>query len=188
MIDWSWITTTGTALLMVLLSGLGIYAALLLLTRLTGLRSFSKMSSFDFAITVALGSVIASTLLTKDPSLLVGAFGLAVLYAIQYAVSKARRLTAAVERLVDNVPLVVMAGERVLTDHLDKARMTEDDLKSKLRMAGVTHPGQVLAVVFETTGDVSVVKRTDEVDPWIFEGVRGAGEIPVPSVDESGAV
>lgn len=163
---------------MVLVTGIGIYGALLLLTRITGLRSFSKMSGFDFAITVAIGSVIASTLLAKQPSLLVGAFGLAVLYAIQYAVSRVRRATLALEHLVDNKPLLVMAGEKVLSQHLDQARMTEDDLRSKLRKAGVTHPSQVLAVVFETTGDVSVVQQRDEVDPWMFDGVRGAEALP----------
>ena len=174
MFDWSWVRTTGTTLLMVLASGVGIYCALLLLTRLTGLRSFAKMSSFDFAITVAFGSVIASTLLAPTPSLATGAFGLAVLYGIQYLVSKTRRAIPFVSRAVDNRPLLVMAGETVLSEHLDEARMTADDLRSKLRFAGVAHPRQVLAVVFETTGDVSVIKAGDDADPWLFEGVRGA--------------
>ena len=184
MIDWNWLTTTATTLFMVLLSGLGIYTALLLLTRLTGLRSFSKMSSFDFAITVAFGSVIASTILAEDPPLLAGVAALAVLYGIQYAVSKTRRLFAVVEHVVDNEPLLVMAGETILSDHLDEARMTEDDLRSKLRLAGVSHPGQVLAVVFETTGDVSVVKTSDAVDPWVFANVRGADQPGLPWTEE----
>lgn len=174
MIDWSWITSSWSALLMVFLSTLGIYAALLLLTRIMGLRSFAKMSSFDFAITVAFGSIVASTILANDPPLLTAAFGLATLYFMQFVVSKSRRITKSVERAVDNVPLLIMAGEEVLEDHLDSARMTEEDLKSKLREAGITHPGQVLAVVFETTGDVSVLRRKDAVSPWIFDGVRGA--------------
>lgn len=178
MIDWNWMAATGTSLFMVLLSGLAIYGALLLLTRVSGLRSFSKMSSFDFAITVAFGSIIASTILTQDPPLLVGATGLAVLFLIQYGISRARRLSSAVERLVDNAPLLVMAGEEILPEHLDSARMTEDDLRSQLRRAGVTHPNQVLAVVFESTGDVAVLKAGDDVAPWIFEGVRGADRLP----------
>ena len=52
--------------------------------------------------------------------------------------------------------------------------MTEEDLKSKLRMAGVTHPDQVLAVVFETSGDVSVMRVSDKVDYDLFSGVSGA--------------
>jgi uncharacterized membrane protein YcaP (DUF421 family) len=74
-----------------------------------------------------------------------------------------------------------MAGAEVLTNHLDRARMTEDDLRSKLRMSGISHPSQVLAVVFETAGDVSVVKTSDDVDPWVFEGVRGAEHLPFMS-------
>lgn len=174
MFDWSWITTTGTTLMMVLLSALGIYITLLVFTRLTGLRSFSKMSSFDFAITIAFGSIVASTLLTDEPPLFAGAFGLAVLFGIQYIVSSSRRLSGAVEKVVDNEPVVLMAGENVLSDHLDKTRLTEDDLKSKLRMSGITSPQQVLAVILESTGDVAVIKKSDHVSPWLFEGIRGA--------------
>lgn len=169
---------------MVAISAFGIYAALLLLTRLAGLRSFSKMSSFDFVITIAFGSVLASTMLAKDPPLLVGAFALAVLFGIQFVVSRARRANAFVERLVDNVPLLLMAGEQILSDHLDSARMTEEDLKSKLRMAGVTSPSQVLAVIFETTGDVSVLKKSDETTPWVFEGVRGVEHLSLMAGEE----
>lgn len=174
MIDWNWILASGTELLMLVLSCVGIYIVLIVLTRIAGLRSFSKMSSFDFAITVAYGSVVASTILTEDPPLFVGAAALAVLYVIQYVVSKSRRLTRVVEHTIDNEPLLIMDGDRILSDHLDHARMTEEDLKCQLRLDGITHPSQVLAVVFETTGDVSVLRRQDDVSSWMFEGVRGA--------------
>ena len=136
------------------------------------------MSSFDFSLTVALGTIIASTVIAKDPSLIVGAFALVVIYGIQFFVSSTRRLSSTVRWVVDNEPLLVMVGEEVLSEHLNKARMTEDDLRSKLRMAGITHPKQVLAVVFETTGDVSVLKTSDEVTPWLFEDVRGTEHLP----------
>ena len=82
----SWLAGDLGSLIGVVVSGLVIYAALMLFTRLVGLRSFSKMSGFDFAITVALGSVIASTLLNDKPPLVTGIVGLAVLYGIQYTI------------------------------------------------------------------------------------------------------
>lgn len=175
--DWSWITTSTSSLLMVLISGIGVYIALLLFTRLAGLRSFSKMSSFDFAITIAFGSVIASTLMAKTPPLITGIFALAVLYGIQFVVSRTRRAFPAVEQLVDNEPLILMVGHDVLSDNLDTARMTVEDLKSKLRMAGITHRDQVLTVVMESTGDVAVIKHGDAIDPWLFDSIRGAEKI-----------
>ena len=176
--NWQWITTTGTTLAMVLISGIGIYLVLLALTRLAGLRSFSKMSSFDFATTVAFGSIIASTLLSKNPPLASAAFGLAVLYGLQYTVSRARHFSPRIQRLVDNEPLLLMAGDEILEDNLRAARVTEDDLRSKLRLAGVTDRRQVLAVVFETTGDCSVLCTGDTLDPWLLAQVRGADRLP----------
>ncbi len=174
--DWDWINTSLSNILMVVVTGIGIYLSLILFTRLTGLRSFTKMSSFDFAITVAFGSIIASTILTKQPSLFTGIIGLGVLYGIQFIVSKLRFLTSISGSVVDNHPILLMAGNKILYDNLKKARVTEDDLKSKLRIAGITHPDQVYAVVMETAGDMAVIRMSQDVDPSLFEGVRG-GEL-----------
>ncbi len=172
MIDWEWIQTNGQTALMVGLSSLGVYAALIVATRMVGLRSYSKLSSFDFVITIAYGSLLASILLNKNPSLLTGIVGIASLFAIQFVVSYSRRKFRFLERLVDNRPLLLMAGPVVLQESLDYARITHNDLRFKLRAAGITHPDQVLAVVLENTGDVSVLRTGDQVDPWVLEDVR----------------
>jgi uncharacterized membrane protein YcaP (DUF421 family) len=70
-----------------------------------------------------------------------------------------------------------MNGEEILSEHLHSSRLTEDDLKSQLRRAGITHPNQVFAVVFETTGDVVVIKKNEEIDPWLFSDVRGVEKL-----------
>lgn len=75
--QWSWIVTSGEAVLMVLLTTVGIYLSMILLTRVSGLRSFSKMSGFDFAVTVVIGSVLATTVVSENPPLLQAAVGLA---------------------------------------------------------------------------------------------------------------
>jgi len=177
MIDWSWLNASLSDLFMIFLSGLGIYIALLVFTRMSGLRSFSKLSSFDFSITVAFGTVVASTLLSKSPSLLAGAFALSVLFAIQFCVSRLRRSSALMRKLVDNEPILLMARDRVLSKNLTAVRMTNDDLNYKLRAAGITHKKQVLAVVMETTGDVSVLKAGDDFDMDLLHGVRDAAEM-----------
>lgn len=45
------------------------YAGLVLLLRLTGKRTLSKMNAFDLVVTVALGSTLATILLSKDVAL-----------------------------------------------------------------------------------------------------------------------
>lgn len=190
MIDWNWITTSWSSLLMVVISALGIYSFLLLCVRVAGLRSFAKMSSFDFATTIATGSILAATLLTKDTPLLQGMVGLAAVFVAQYVVSWLRRHTSFMPVLVDNEPLLLMAGPDILEENLGTARLTTNDLYAHLRQAGIIHPKEVLAVVLETTGDISVLKKGQSdynLDPDLLADVRQADMLPSMYLVQSGA-
>lgn len=174
--DFSWITTSWMAAWMVILSTVGIYIALIGFTRLAGLRSFSKMSSFDFAITVAFGSIMAGTILTKDPPLFQAIIGLGTLYVIQMAVATLRGSSTTMSALVDNEPLLLMRGTEILEDHLKEAKVTHADLRAKLREANATQMSQVKAVVMEATGDIAVLHNDNpdhKLDDALMRGVRG---------------
>lgn len=179
--SWGWMTARWSSLLMAAASALGVYVAVVAFTRLAGLRAFSKMSSFDFAITVAFGTILGSTLLTRDPPLVRGVVGLGVLYLVQYLVSVLRRPPVRLSRLVDNEPLLLMEGGEILHENLEEGRMTEADLRAKLREANVRRWEEVEAVVMETTGDVSVLHGEGDseepgLDRSLLTGVRGSGE------------
>ncbi|WP_370236714.1 MULTISPECIES: DUF421 domain-containing protein [Henriciella] len=152
-----WIETSWSALGMVLISALAVYAWIIVLTRISGLRSFSKMSGFDFALTVATGSVAGAIFIAKDPPLMQGLFALLVLFSMQMAVAAIRRRSAMVEKLVDNRPRLIMWQGEMIDTQMRRAKITRADLIAKLREANVTSPGQIHAVVAETTGDVSVL-------------------------------
>lgn len=173
--DYTWLITSWSAVLMVILTTIGIYITLIVYTRLAGLRSFSKMSSFDFAMTVAVGSLIASTILTQNPPLIQAMVALAMLYILQMTVARLRGTSQAISRAVDNQPLLLMRGSEILEKNLKEAKVTHDDLRAKLREANVTQLSQVKAVVMETTGDVSVLHHEDEehtLDLVLLKDVR----------------
>lgn len=161
--------TTWTSLWLVIASTLGIFAAVVTYTRIAGLRSFSKMSSFDFAMTVAVGSLMATVALSNS-SLLDGVVALATFYVVQAGVALLRRHHQ-FSKVVDNQPLVLMAGRRMLSDNLRRARVTGDDVRAKLREANVYNYDTLRAVILETTGDISVVHGDGELDLDIFQNV-----------------
>jgi uncharacterized membrane protein YcaP (DUF421 family) len=169
-----WFLSNSKTLLFIMFSTIGIYISIVILTRIFGKRSFSKMSSFDFACTVAIGSIIASTLLSKSVSLPEGIIGLFSIFVLQTATAYFRRLKT-FRAIVDNDPLLLMDGEQILWGNLKKARVTEGDLKAKLREANVLQLSDVKAVVFETTGDIAVLHGSEmnvDVDAWILDGVK----------------
>ncbi len=175
-----WFTASPESLLAIALSAVGAYAGVLIYTRLAGLRSFAKMSSFDFAMTVAVGSMLASAILTKTPSLPQALVGLGMLYGMQRTVGWTRERWPWAQHLIDNEPLLLMDGPDMLRDNMTRASVTEDDIWAKLREANVLDLSQVRAVVMETTGDISVLHGEPggtALQGRILRGVRGADHL-----------
>ena len=156
----------------IVLSAIGVYVAVIVLTRLSGVRGLAKMSSFDFAATVAVGSTVASAALGSSP-LVNGVVALAMLYGLQYLVATLR-WRELLGGATDNAPILLMAGREVLEGNLRHARVSRSELWAQLRLAGVHSRDQVRAVVMETTGDVSVLRNGEPFDAELLEGVRGA--------------
>lgn len=152
-----WLITDWNSVIITIISTILIYTAVIVLTRINGLRTFAKMSSFDFAITIAIGSLIASTMLLEDQSVAKGVIALIVVVALQALIAIARKKSKKIASLLTNTPVLLMKGNKVLHDNLEATRVSESDLYAKLREANVTHFDQVIVVVLETTGDMSIL-------------------------------
>ena len=152
-----------------------VFAVLVLLVRLAGLTSFSKMSSVDFAVTIAAGSVLGGAVLNPSPPLTSALLTLACLFLIQRVFAKLRRFDA-FAAVAENKPLLLMDGATFREDAMRRAGVTHDDLRSKLREANVLSLDQVRAVVLEVTGDVSVLHGDPDgppLDAALLKNVRG---------------
>ncbi|WP_026915812.1 DUF421 domain-containing protein [Christiangramia portivictoriae] len=168
-----WFDLTLNSALAIVISCLGIYISIIIYTRIFGKRSFSKMSSFDFAMTVAVGSMLATTVLSDSVTLPEGMIGLFFIYLFQLVAAYLRRWDFFREA-IDNSPLLLMDGNNILHDNLKKARVTVTDLRSKLRESNIIELEDVKAVVFETTGNIVVIHSQDNrsVNNWLLDDVK----------------
>ena len=91
-----WLFTTWGTVGDVVLTAVGIYVALIVYTRLAGLRTFSKLSGFDFAMTVAIGSIVAGSVLFDGPSLLRAVVALTAIFTLQIGLAVLRQRSRAV--------------------------------------------------------------------------------------------
>lgn len=168
-----WLGAPWSEMGLVLLSTTLTVGVVIAATRITGLRSFSKMSSFDFAITIAVGSVLASAALWRAVPVAYAVAALIGLFGTQTVIALLRGRTG-FGSAVDNDPVVLMIGDRMLTDRMRRVHVTESDVRAKLREANVLRYDQVRAVVLETTGDISVLHGDGDLDPDLLKDVQGA--------------
>ncbi len=143
----------------VLLVGVLAYAGLLLLLRVTGKRTLSKMNAFDFVVTVALGSTLATTLLSKQVALAEGLLAFAVLVLLQLAVTWTSVRWPAFQSLIKAQPTLLVHDGRLLRDRLRGQRVSEEEVLAAVREHGLSRIEDVAAAVLETDGSVSVIGR-----------------------------
>lgn len=148
---------SGFDLLRVLIVGSCAYIGLIVLLRLTGKRTLSKMNAFDLVVTVALGSTLATVLLSKDVALAEGLLAFALLCLLQLAVTFLSVRWPAFQRLVKAEPALLLLRGRFLRDVMRRERVTEEEVLAALRGVGLASPDSATAVVLETDGSLSVI-------------------------------
>lgn len=151
--------------------GVSAYAALIVALRLSGKRTLSKFNAFDLVVTVALGSTLATVLLSRTVALTEGILALVTLVALQFAVAWSTTRWEWPGRVVRSRPTVLIWQGAVLADQLRRERVDLAEIHQALRQQGIASVGEVGAVVLETDGSISVLRTVDEGPDSSLAGV-----------------
>ena len=148
----SWI-----GLVRVLIGSVFAYATLIAFLRLSGKRTLAKLNAFDLVITVSLGSTLASIILSKSVLLFEGVLALAMLVALQYAITWLSVRSDRFKSLIKSEPTLLLHKGQILHGPMRRQRMTRDDLLAAIRSYGAGDLSEIEAVILETDGSISVV-------------------------------
>ncbi len=139
------------------------YLSTIVAIRLAGRRTVAQLSSFDIVVTVAIGSLVASTASSDDPSYVQGMTALVTLLLLQVGIAALRQRSATLRRVLDFQPETVVDGGRVdLPAGPLTSQITLEELRSKLRQQGVFDLDSVTLVLIEPTGGLSVQGRPSQ--------------------------
>jgi uncharacterized membrane protein YcaP (DUF421 family) len=103
-----------SGLFRILIIGAAAYVALILMLRISGKRTLSKMNAFDLIITVALGSTFATVILDKSVALAEGVLGLALLICLQYVITWVSVRSMEFQGLVKAAPTLLLRNGQYL--------------------------------------------------------------------------
>lgn len=148
-------------LIRVLVISVAAYVALILILRAAGKRSLAKLNAFDLVVSVALGSTLATVLLTKDVALAEGILAFAMLAGLQYGVAKASVHWSWFRRLVRAEPRLLVEDGRFIEAAIRDERVTHGEIDQAIRNQGIGRIEDVGAVVLETDGSLSVIRKSD---------------------------
>lgn len=154
-----------------MLVGILAYVALVIFLRISGKRTLSKMNAFDFVVTVALGSTLATVLLSKDVALAEGLLALLLLIGLQFIVAWLSVRSSWVEALVKSEPTLLLYQGQFLHAVMRRERVSQEEIEAAVRQAGLSDPTAVAAVVLETDGTFSVIQHSEQQELAKLAGV-----------------
>ncbi len=144
----------------ILVVGVITYAGVVALLRVTGKRTLASMNAFDFIVTVALGSTFGRILTAKQVSISEAVFSFLLLVSLQYVVSFIEVRSSWFHRLITSQPSLLYYNGNFLEKNLRKDRLRKDDLLGAVRKKNISSLNEVEAVILETDGTISVIKKT----------------------------
>ena len=144
--------------LQLLLTAVCAYIILIIFLRVSGKRTLSKWNAFDFVVTIALGSVLASIIMSKSTPLVEGVFALAFFIGAQFLISWLAVRFGWVKNLIKSEPTILLDKGEFLPAAMKRQRVAEEEIRMAIRASGSAAVEEIEAVVLETDGSLSVVK------------------------------
>jgi uncharacterized membrane protein YcaP (DUF421 family) len=169
----SW-TDVGRVVLIAVLT----YPTLVLVLRLSGKRTLAKMNAFDLIVTVALGSTLATILLSRDVAYLEGFAALVLLVALQLAATWLSVRSETARRLLKSGPTLLVRDGRMVPGAMRGQRVTEGEVRQAVRSQGIGDLTAVAAVVLETDGTFSVITSSQAGNGTALHDVQGFATDP----------
>jgi uncharacterized membrane protein YcaP (DUF421 family) len=153
--------------------GVAAYVALIVALRVSGKRTLTKWNAFDFVVTIALGSVLATALTSSQVSLAQVVTAFVVLIALQFVITWLSVRSRLVRRWTKSRPRLLLRHGRFDERALKEERVTRREVLAAVRGSGIGDLDRVAAVVLETDGSVSVIADTGAASA--LADVEGSG-------------
>lgn len=140
-----------------------VYGVLLLIFRIAGKRSLSQITTFDFVLLLIIAEAIQQALIDTDNSMTNSFLLVLTLFAIDIGLSFLKRSSPMLEKLIDDVPLIIVADGKPIHERMSKARVDEEDVLTAARLSqGLERMDQIKYAVLEQSGGISVIPKPKE--------------------------
>ena len=154
------------------------YVSLIVLLRVSGKRTLSKMNAFDFIITVALGSTFATIVLSSSVALAEGVLALVMLVGSQFVITWLSVRSDTVKELVKSEPSLLFHQGKFLDPAMKRERVTQEEILAAVREQGQVSLAKVGAVVLETDGTFSILPAAAAEQRSTLRDVRDVSGSP----------
>jgi uncharacterized membrane protein YcaP (DUF421 family) len=137
-----------------------VYLFVLVLLRLTGRRTLAQITTFDFVLLLIISEATQQALIGVDNSMINSAIVVSTLIGLNILMSLLKQRSRRFDRLLDDIPMVIVSDGKPLKDRMQEARVDEDDVLDAAREnCGLERMDQIRHAILERDGQISIIPR-----------------------------
>ncbi|WP_409304123.1 DUF421 domain-containing protein [Peribacillus sp. SCS-155] len=134
---------------------------LYVVVRLLGKEEISQLTFFHFTSAIAFGSIAANMAFNKHLSIHNGIFVLVGWSILTVGMELISLKSKKARRIIEGEPVILIKQGRVMEKALGNVRLDMSGLKALLREKGIFSLSDVDYAIFETDGNLSVLKKSN---------------------------
>lgn len=133
------------------------YVAIIIVLRSSGKRTLANFNAFDFLITVTIGSISATTILSKDTKFFDGMTAIITLVLLQYIVAKISVNSKVFNKVIKSEPTLLYYNGEFIYSNMNKMRVSKDDMLQEVRISSGMTIDKVDSIILEANGKLSIM-------------------------------
>jgi uncharacterized membrane protein YcaP (DUF421 family) len=161
-----------SSLVRVVLVGIAAYIGLIIYIRVASKRTAAKLTTtYDFVVSVAFGTLLATTIVDPNVSLVEKLLALLVLIVLQAGAYWI--MFPKVQWLVISPPEVLLFNGKFVHRRMKRCRITKQEIFGAMRLKGLDCCDNIAAVIMESNGNLSILQNVQDINSKLFENVIG---------------
>ena len=141
----------------IILSSIAVYLFIILAIRLFGKKELSQLSVYDLVFILLISNAVQNAMTGSDSTLLGGLVAAASLFVINYIIKQLQFRFPIFGKAIQGEALMLVFKGEILPAHLNKARITKDELMEAVREHGIASVSEVDLAVLEVDGNISIL-------------------------------
>ncbi|MEN6567353.1 MAG: DUF421 domain-containing protein [Veillonellales bacterium] len=138
-----------------------VFFSLLIFTRILGKTQVGQLTFYEYISGITIGSIAGSILSTDPEKLWSHYYDLVLFIVLTYSLSFITIKSRPLRKIIEGSPTVVIKSGHIIAENMRGMRFDLDELSGKLREKGIFDVSEVQYAIVETTGELSVIKKSD---------------------------
>ncbi|WP_163856051.1 DUF421 domain-containing protein [Paenibacillus elgii] len=144
-----------------LMRSIGAFIVMMIITRILGKSTISRMTYHDFVVTITLGAMTANLSFNTSMNGWQVLIAIVTFSGIAYLLMFLALKSRTIRKWVSGQPTVIMEDGKILESNMRKLKMTMDTLNQELREKNIFNIEEVQYAVLELNGKITVLRKPE---------------------------